>query len=174
MRFFISSLLVFVFFGCQDKESVRSVHEIGDQVIGVLREMDKLTQGEFSQCFASAHDIHTVANNNNLKLDSTTREQMKSVTKGKLKMQYRFMFRRLKRGGRNLGVKWADIEKVSFALEPNTSKGGAIYHGRLIFKSKAQQFELQTSSMYDGKKYVLLSIHSLEEYHKNRASEWGV
>lgn len=155
---------IFVLSSCSSKDRVSKPDEIGEQVVNLLDEMDDLTMSEFSDYFMSAGDMRKMGENKDLKLDPEVRKALKNTTKNQVKLRHTFMFNRLKRKGRRLGIGWADIKLSDFNYETENPDDSYVLRGALVFRDGKRKFKVRTTSVFDGKNYYLVGLEGLMEY----------
>jgi hypothetical protein len=162
--FGIALLLGAVLTSCGgEKNKAPTPEEIGAQVLVLLEDMSEITRPEFTEYFISAKEIKGISKNKELVKDEDQRRILSTTTKESMKVRYTFMYKRLKQTGMNLGINWSKIFLKSFDYELEERRGSKFYNGVLVFAYKKRNFSIETSSIFDGNDYILVSVSNLSE-----------
>ncbi len=156
----ISIAFTFVLNSCS-KKSVNSANQpkdIGIQVMDLLNVMGEITKPEFPKYFISAEELKDIASNKDLGIEKKQSRIMSTTTREAMKVRYNFMFKRLKRSGKRMGLNWEKAEFVDFNYEIKEQGGAKFCYGVLQFKYRSDIFSVSTTSIFDGEKYILSSV----------------
>ncbi|GAB5416099.1 MAG: hypothetical protein Crog4KO_13160 [Crocinitomicaceae bacterium] len=159
----ISMALIFVLNSCSEGSvnSAKQPNDIGVQVMDLLNVMGDITKPEFSEYFISAKELKEIAENKDLGIEEEQQRIMSTTTREAMKIRYNFMFKRLKRSGKRIGLNWEKAEFVDFNFEIKSQGGAKFCYGELQFKYRNEVFSVNTTSVFDGEKYILSSVDQL-------------
>lgn len=164
MKLVLFSLTAFLLTSCGgEKNKAASPEKIGAQVIVLLEDMSEITQPEFSKYFISAKELKDLSEDKELVKDKQQRRILSTTTQEAMKVRYTFMYKRLKQTGIGLGINWSKVSLKRFKYNLEERRGSKFYNGILFFTNNKRNFSIETTSIYDGNDYILLSVSDLKE-----------
>ncbi len=158
---FVLIVLIILLFGCTDN-SIKNPEQIGKQVFKILKNFD-MGKECFIENFISIEEIHQLATNTEVVKQEGTRKDMAAMVKknwiGRLANKYE----RIEKNGKKHKIDWQTIEYSDFIYKIKNDEGIRGCKGELYFKSQGQSYEIQVSSIYNGKEYKLVKIERIKK-----------
>lgn len=162
----ISALIYVVTSSCSNQIKVKGPDELGFLVFEMLEEFDDISSDDFLKKIISYEDLIQMASNPDVIEYEETRKEILNLTEAEWKEDVIDDYNSIKSKAVFHEIKWTNIKYSNFDYEIKYWEGVKKIEGKLIFKKKVNYFleitySVKVESVYDGKYYKILYIHSL-------------
>ncbi|MCR9173436.1 MAG: hypothetical protein NXI10_13125 [bacterium] len=158
---FTFALIGLIFTGCQSKKVIATTEDIGNRLECLLSSMNSLEPSEFADHFISWKKLQEIVQNRNLAMDEEHPFTEIAKSEEELEERYEVMYRSLKVAGAELDLSWEKVEKDTLCTQFEEEEGVGFYKGTFCFKAGGNGFLVNSTSVYDGAEYHLVSLDSL-------------
>lgn len=133
--------------------------KIGRQAFDILKNFDSNGRQGFEKNFPTIHDLRDLGRNDKVTTDIEIRNVLTSTPENEWLEQISENYADIKKMGNKHGINWKNIEYSDFIYEMEYEGGGLKYvEGELVIKHRGETYKIETYSMWNGKKYMILGI----------------
>ncbi|XOV68744.1 MAG: hypothetical protein ACFHU9_06095 [Fluviicola sp.] len=158
------ALAFIVLTACGPSSRVSDPEDVGDQVMNILEDLDDMSKEDFKENFLSFEEMQELAEDKEVITDADMRKRIKKRKESDYNEDMDKRFSRIIENGSELGIKWSEIEFVDFEYEVEKRGGMKGCGGKVIFKSGGKKFQVNSTSIFDGSGYCLMTLSGPRKY----------
>ena len=145
--------------------AIKDPTQIGKQVFGILKDISSTSKSNYVANFLSIEELRELGKNDRVVTDESTRNEMTSTLREDWDSEIEEYYNDIKVKGEKYEINWNEIEYLDFVYEMETDYGIKVCNGTLYFKHKNKPYEVEVSSIFNGREYKLVKIKSLYEQY---------
>ncbi len=145
------------------KKTNNEPDKVGYKVFNMLKNIKTKNNDSYFNSFITHKQIIKLGNNKKLVTKESTRKEMISTTKESWLKRANYNFNGIKEKGNRCGIDWQKIKYIDFFYCIKNSHGFKECKGHVHFQYQGIKYNVLVVSIFDGKKYQIVTVRSLKE-----------
>ena len=146
----------------QNSKGVATTDEVGKFAFNILKNLDNTSEEEFINSLFTIEELKEFLNRHKDSFN-TIKEQISGMEDGAYHKRVAGAFNDMRDRAKQFNIVLKDIEYSDFTFEKKTDDGLTGVQGKLLFKYKEKEYQIQVAALLLDNQYNTLIIRKLRE-----------